>query len=163
MNARPSKYDNRPKSVSYLEKQTPNIRITTIPTNSIVNPVRFKSGPIFLMTNLEVILLPLLPLRLALRHNPLTQPLCLKAFIQLGQILNDQSTSSHDSFLGCNSSIGLNTEFKSSEERVGDFVRGEHDGGVLEEALREEVAERVVFFVECEDGRVGDACSALVL
>jgi hypothetical protein len=57
----------------------------------------------------------------------------------------------------------LNTEFKSSEERVGDFVRGEHDGGVLEEALREEVAERVVFFVECEDGRVGDACSALVL
>jgi hypothetical protein len=40
---------------------------------------------------------------------------------------------------------------------VGHFVRGEHDGGIFEEALREEIAERVVFFVEGEDGCVGDA------
>jgi hypothetical protein len=43
---------------------------------------------------------------------------------------------------------------------MGHFVRGEHDGGVLEEALREEVAERVVFFVEGEDGCIGDAWSS---
>lgn len=46
---------------------------------------------------------------------------------------------------------------------MGDFVRGEHDGGVLEETLREEVAEGVVFFVEGEDGGVRDAWCALVL
>jgi hypothetical protein len=40
-----------------------------------------------------------------------------------------------------------------------DLVCGEHDGRVLQEPLREEVAERVVFFVEGEDGCVGDACS----
>lgn len=42
---------------------------------------------------------------------------------------------------------------------MGDFVSGEGDLGVLEEALREEVAERVVFLVEGEDGSVGHACS----
>jgi len=108
--------------------------------------------------NLEVILLPLLPLRLTLANNPLTQPLRLKALIQLRQVLDDQPASRHDSFLGCDRPVGLDAQFKRGEERVGHFVGGEHDGGVLEEPLREEVAERVVFFVEGEDGRVGDAC-----
>lgn len=39
-----------------------------------------------------------------------------------------------------------------------DLVGGEHDGGVFEEALREQVAEGVVFFVEGEYGGVWDAC-----
>lgn len=112
--------------------------------------------------NLEVILLPLLPLRLTLANNPLTQPLRLKALIQLRQVLDDQPASRHDSFLGCDRPVGLDAQFKRGEERVGHFVGGEHDGGVLEEPLREEVAERVVFFVEGEDGRVGDACARVV-
>jgi hypothetical protein len=39
-----------------------------------------------------------------------------------------------------------------------DLVRGEDNVVVLEEALRQEIAERVVFLVKGEDGRVGDTC-----
>jgi hypothetical protein len=41
---------------------------------------------------------------------------------------------------------------------MGDLVGGEDNVVVLEEALREEVAKRVVFLVEGEDTGVGDAC-----
>ena len=37
------------------------------------------------------------------------------------------------------------------------FVCGEEDSGVLEQALCEQVPEGVIFFVEGEDGGVGDA------
>jgi hypothetical protein len=46
---------------------------------------------------------------------------------------------------------------------VRDLVGGEGDLGVLEEALREEIGERVVFFVEGEGGGVGNACDAAPL
>jgi hypothetical protein len=38
-----------------------------------------------------------------------------------------------------------------------DFVCGEDDVVILEEALGNQVTERVVFFVEGEDASVGDA------
>lgn len=52
----------------------------------------------------------------------------------------------------------MDAELKGSEERVGDFVGCEEDSRVLLETSGEQVAERVVLLVECEDGRVGNAC-----
>lgn len=155
----PVKCDYRPYFVLCLKEQTPNTCNNTIPIKTPFSPAVWE----LTKDALKVILLPLLPLRLTLGHNPLAQPLSLKAFVQFGQILDNQFTSSHNSFLGCDGAIGLDAEFKGSEEWVRDFVRGEHDGGVLEETLREEVAEGVVFFVEGEDGGVRDAWCALVL
>jgi hypothetical protein len=44
-----------------------------------------------------------------------------------------------------------------------DLVCGEDDVVILEEALREEVAEGVVFLVEGEDGGIGNACCVVEL
>jgi hypothetical protein len=142
---------NHPTKHERLTHAKPHFPQT--PSNPAQPSTRSSNRP-----SLKVILLPLHPLRLALTNNALTQPLGLKALIELGQVLDDKATRRHDGFFGCNGTVGLDAEFKGSEEGVGHFVRGEHDGGVLEEALREEVAERVVFFVEGEDGGIGDAC-----
>ena len=52
----------------------------------------------------------------------------------------------------------MDAKLKRSEERVGYFIGGEHDGRVSLEPSREQVAERMVLLVEGKDGRVGDAC-----
>ena len=109
--------------------------------------------------SLEVVLLAGHTLRLALAHNLLAQPLGREAVLQLVQVHNDVPAALDDRILGCDSAVGGDAELESREERVGDFVRREDDVVVLEEALGEEVAERVIFFVEGEDGGVGDACS----
>jgi hypothetical protein len=44
-----------------------------------------------------------------------------------------------------------------------DLVCGEDDVVILEEALREEVAEGVVFLVEGEDGGIGNTCCVVGL
>jgi hypothetical protein len=110
------------------------------------------------LTTLKVVLLPLLPLRIAIGDNALAEPLSLEAFVQFGQVVNDLAAGVDDRLLGCNGAVGLDAELEGREEGVGHLVGGEHDGVVLEEALREEVAERVVLLVEGEDGGVGDAC-----
>lgn len=90
-------------------------------------------------------------------HNPLSKPLGCKATAQDFQILHNFSASADDGFLGCDGSIGGDAEIEASEERVGYFVCGEGYVVIFVEAGGEEVAECVVFFVEGEDGRVGDA------
>ena len=114
-------------------------------------------SPAFPRLCLKVVLLPLLPLSLALANNALSKPLRLKAVVQLGQIRDDFPARLHDRLLGSHGTVGLDAELKRREEGMRHLVCGEHDGGVLEKALREEVAERVVFFVEGEDCGVRDA------
>jgi hypothetical protein len=114
-------------------------------------------------TTLEVVLLPLLPLSLALADNALSEPLSLEALVQLGQIKNNIAAGGDDRLLRCNGAVGLDAELEGREEGVGHLVGGEHDSLVLEEALREQVTERVVFLVEGEDGRVGYACRGVGL
>lgn len=67
------------------------------------------------------------------------------------QIRDDILAGPHNRLLWCNRAIGLDTQLERREQRVRDFVRGENNVLVLEQALREEVAERVVFLVEGED------------
>lgn len=52
----------------------------------------------------------------------------------------------------------MNAQLESRKKRMWDLVRREDNVVVLEQALGKQVAERVVFFVEGEDGRVGNAC-----
>jgi hypothetical protein len=112
-----------------------------------------------LTTLLEVVLLALLPLSLALADDALAEPLSLEALVELGEILNDVAAAMDDRLLGCDGAVGLDAELEGREEGVRHLVGGEHDGGVLEEALREQVAEGVVLLVERKDSRVGDACA----
>lgn len=108
--------------------------------------------------HLVIILLTRHTLCLALAHNALAQPLGREALLQLLEVLDDIATALDDSVLGGNAAIGGDAELKGCEERVGNLVCGEDDVLVLEEALGDEVAERVVFAVEGEDCGVGDAC-----
>jgi hypothetical protein len=110
---------------------------------------------------LEVVLLASHALRLTLTDNLLAQPLGRKALLQQLEVLNNVPAALDDGILGCHCAVGRDAELKGCEERMWDFVRGEDNVVVLEEALREEVAERVVFLVEGEDGRVGNACCAV--
>ena len=104
---------------------------------------------------LEVVLLSRDPLRLAFRHNLLAEPLLLEAVVQSLQVLDNVPAGADDCVLGRDGAVSLNAELESREERVRDFVRGEYDVVVLEETLREQVAKRVVLFVEREDGCMG--------
>lgn len=108
--------------------------------------------------DLEVVLLALLALRLALADNALAEPLLLEAIIELLKVLDHVATAANNSFLGGNGTVRLNAKLEHGEQRMWNLVGGEDNLIVLEEALREEVAERVVLLVECEDGRIGDAC-----
>ena len=95
------------------------------------------------------------PVCLALANDLLAEPFGLEAAVQYVQILNDVLAASDNSLLRCDCAIGLDSELEGREERVGDFVRREDDVVVLEEALRKEIAECVVFLVEREDGGIG--------
>lgn len=95
------------------------------------------------------------PVRLALADNLLAEPFCLEAAVQDVQIRDDILAAADDSLLGCDGAVGLDAQLEGSKKRVGNLVGGEDDVLVLEEALGEEVAERVVFLVEREDGCVG--------
>jgi hypothetical protein len=64
-----------------------------------------------------------------LTSNLLEFPFLCKLLIQSLQLLNQVSTSSDDSILGCEGSISLNTQLKGCEQRVRDFVGGEQNVG----------------------------------
>ena len=64
--------------------------------------------------------------------------------------------------LGGDAAVGGDAQLERRKERVRDLVGGEDDVVVLEQALREQVAERVVLLVEGEDGGVGDACASWI-
>lgn len=109
---------------------------------------------------LKVVLLPLLPLSLALADNALAEPFRGETVIQFLQILYNVLTAADDGVLGRNRAIGLDPKLEGCEEWVGDLVCGEDNVVILEKALGEEVAECVVFLVERKDGGVGDAYCA---
>lgn len=73
------------------------------------------------------------------------------------EVLHNLLAAPQDGFLGCKTPIGLHAELERREQRVGDFVCGEEDEGIFVEALRDQVAESVVLFVEGEEGGVGGA------
>lgn len=56
-------------------------------------------------------------------------PFFCELLIQSLQLLNQVSTGSDDSILGCEGSISLYTQFKGCEQRMRDFVGGEQDVG----------------------------------
>jgi hypothetical protein len=112
------------------------------------------------LRSLKRITLACNPVRLALADNLLAEPFGLEAAVQDVQIRDDILAAADDSLLGCDGAVGLDAQLEGGEERVGNLVGGEDDVLVLEEALGEEVAERVVFLVEREDGRVGYTWSA---
>jgi hypothetical protein len=109
-------------------------------------------------SSLEGILLACLALGLALADDLLAEPLGGEALLQLLEVLDDIAAALDDRILGRDGAVGRDTQLKGREERVGDLVGGEDDVVVLEEALREKVAEGVVLLIEREDGGVGDAC-----
>jgi hypothetical protein len=104
-----------------------------------------------LQRRLEIPLLPRHPLRLALGHNPLAQPLGRKAAIQHLEILHHVPATADNRLLGRHRPVCLHAQLKRREERVRHLVSCEDDVVVFQEALREQVAQRVVFFVEGED------------
>ena len=107
------------------------------------------------LRSLERITLSRNPVCLALANNLLAEPFRLEAAVQNVQIRDDILAAADDSLLGCDGAVGLDAQLEGSKKRVGNLVGGEDDVLVLEEALGEEVAERVVFLVEREDGCVG--------
>jgi hypothetical protein len=113
--------------------------------------------------SLKIPLLPRDPLRLALGHNPLAQPLGRKTPIQHLEILHHVPAAADNRLLGRHRPVCLHAQLERREERMRHFVRGEDDVVVFQEALREQVAESVVFFVEGEDGGVRDAGFFFVL
>lgn len=108
-------------------------------------------------TSLEVAALAGRPLGIALANDTLAKPLRCKAAVQRVQVSYNVLAALDDCVTGRDGAVGRDAQFEGSEERVRDFVCGEGDVGVLEEALGEEVCEGVVFLVEGEDGSVGDA------
>jgi hypothetical protein len=111
--------------------------------------------------SLEVVLLARHALRLALADNLLAEPLGCEALLQQLEVLNDVPAALDDGVLGCDGAVGRDAELEGRKERMRDLVCGEDNVVVLEEALRQQVAERVVFLVEGEDGRVRDAYCGL--
>jgi hypothetical protein len=107
---------------------------------------------------LEVVLLARHALRLALADNLLAEPLSREALLQQLEVLDNVPAALDDGILGCDGAVGRDAELEGRKERMRDLVCREDDVVVLEEALRQQVAKRVVFLVEGEDGRVRDAC-----
>lgn len=107
---------------------------------------------------LKVVLLTRNALGFTLGDNLLAEPLLLEAVVESLKILNNVPASADDGVFGGDGAIGLDAELEGSEERVGHLVRGEADVVVLEEALGEQVAERMILLVEGEDGGIRDAC-----
>lgn len=112
--------------------------------------------------SLESITLTRNPVRLALADNLLAEPFGLEAAVQHMQILNDVFAAPNDGLLGCDRAVGLDAELEGRKQWVGDLVGGEDHVVVLKEALGEEVAERVILFVECEDSGVRYACKIVL-
>lgn len=100
---------------------------------------------------------PSTDLLFSLRYDPLAEPLSRKPATQNLQILHDISARAHDGVFGANSAICGNAHFELGEERVWDFVCGEYDVVIFVEARREQVAERVVFFIKDEGSGVRNA------
>jgi hypothetical protein len=107
---------------------------------------------------LEVVLLARHALRLTLADNLLAEPLSREALLQQLEVLDNVPAALDDGILGCDGAVGRDAELEGRKERMRNLVCREDDVVVFEETLRQQVAERVVFLVEGEDGRVRDAC-----
>jgi hypothetical protein len=88
---------------------------------------------------LEVGLFARQPLGLTLAHDLLAEPFCLEALLELLEVVDD-ILALDDRIAGRDGAIGGDTELEGREERMWDFVGGEYDVVVLEEALGKEVA-----------------------
>lgn len=92
-----------------------------------------------------------------LSSNLLQLPLLGELPPQRTQIRNNILTRLQDRLFRRATPIRRHSQLKLGEERMGYPISGELDVFVLVEALGNEVAEGVVFFVEGEDGCVGDS------
>ena len=89
--------------------------------------------------------------------NLLQLPLLGELLIEHLQLLDELLTRADHRLLGTDLPIGLHAQFEGGEEWVWDLVAGEEDVRVFGEVRAEQVAQGVVFFVEGEEGGVGDA------
>lgn len=110
-------------------------------------------------TTLVIALVPEFGIALSLCDDLVALPFLGEACRHLAQIRNDILAALHDRILGRDSAVSGDTKIEGREERVRNLVCGEVDVRVLEEALRDQIAEGVVFFVEGEDLGVGNLCS----
>lgn len=90
-------------------------------------------------------------------RNLLQFPLLGELLIQHLQLLDQLLARLHHGLARRHLAVGLHAQFEGREERVRDLVAGEEDVGGFDEFGAQEVAQRVVFFVEGEKGGVGDA------
>ena len=111
-------------------------------------PTRLPLSPLVLQAHLE---LPPLPSNLP--HLPLLREL----LVQPLQLLHKLIARLHHRLLGRHLAIRLHAQLEDREERVRDLVGGEEDVRRAGQLVAEQVAESVVFFVEGEEGCVGDA------
>lgn len=95
---------------------------------------------------------------MSLSCNLLQFPLLGELLIQLLKFLDHICAGLDNSVFRRDLAVGLHAELEGREQRVGDLVGGEQDVGRSDESCAEQVAQSVVFFVEEEDGRVGDTC-----
>lgn len=95
---------------------------------------------------------------MSLSRNLLQFPLLGELLIQLLKFLDHICAGLDNGVFGRDLAIGLHAELEGREERVGNLVGGEQNVGRPDEGCAEQIAQSVVFFVEEEDGRVGDAC-----
>ena len=77
--------------------------------------------------------------------------------VELTQLLDQVLASVDDCLLWCDFAICLNSKLEGGEEWVRDLVAGEEDVVCFGELCAKEVAECVVFLVECEHRGIGDA------
>ena len=112
----------------------------------------------WLPCQLVVALLPHGPLVLALGYNLPAQPLGVEAHLEHLEVLHNVPAASEDSILGCDRAVGRDAQLERGKERVRNLVGRKGDFLVLEQPLREQVAQRVVLLVEGENGSVGNAC-----
>ena len=82
--------------------------------------------------------------------------------VELTQLLDQVLASVDDCFLWCDLAVCLNSKLESGEEWVRDLVAGEEDVVCFGELCAKEVAECVVFLVECEHRGIGDACEVSI-
>lgn len=87
-------------------------------------------------------------------RNLLQLPLLCEFSAEDAEIIDNISTSDHNRFLGCPLAVGRHSKVEVCEERMWYYVSGEDDLRIFVKTLRDEVAERVILFVESEDCRV---------
>lgn len=77
------------------------------------------------------------------------------------QVLDEIVAGRDDGVLGSDLAVGLHTQEELGDQWMRDLVSSKQHVGVLQQTRAQQVAQRVVLFVERKDGRRGDSCGLL--